>query len=65
MARVGDNFLTEQDKASLELVPRRDKNVWGERPAVLNVDNYRSVAGEVGFSGSHTPARAGLIRAAG
>jgi len=46
MARVWDDFLTEQDKASLEIVPRRDKKIWGERPAVLNIDNYRSVAGD-------------------
>ena len=44
--RVWDEFLTEQDKASLGIVPRRDKKIWGQRPAVLNIDNYRSVAGD-------------------
>jgi maleamate amidohydrolase len=45
--RVWDKFLTEQDRAHLEIRPPRPvKKVWGNRPAVLNIDNYRSVAGD-------------------
>jgi maleamate amidohydrolase len=43
--RVWEKFLTEQDKAHLGIRGRGKKQIWGSRPAVLNIDNYRSVAG--------------------
>lgn len=46
MARVWEDFLTEQDKAHLGIRERRAKKIWGMKPAVLNIDNYRSVAGD-------------------
>lgn len=45
MERVWDKFLTEQDKASMVARPKK----WigfGQRAAVLSVDNYRKVIGD-------------------
>ena len=45
--RVWDKFLTEQDKAHLSIrAPRPTKSIFGSKPAILNIDNYRSVAGD-------------------
>jgi maleamate amidohydrolase len=45
MARVWDRFLTEQDKAHLSA--RGDRRVgFGTRPAILNVDLFRSAFGD-------------------
>ena len=57
MARVWEDFLTEQDKAHLGIRERRPKKIWGMKPAVLNIDNYRSVAGD---DGADLPERAGI-----
>lgn len=44
---VWDSFLTEQDKAHLAILgTRRRREPFGVRPAVLNIDNYRWVAGD-------------------
>lgn len=45
MARVWDSFLTEQDKASLDIRPRR---AWGfgNSPALVLIDLYRWVFGD-------------------
>jgi len=45
--RVWEDFLTEQDKAHLEILgPKKRKVAFGNKPAILNIDNYRSVAGD-------------------
>jgi nicotinamidase-related amidase len=45
--RVWEKFLTERDKAHLRIRESRPKRtVFGSKPAVLNIDNYRSVAGD-------------------
>jgi nicotinamidase-related amidase len=45
--RVWDKFLTERDKAHLTIrEPRAKRTIFGSKPAVLNIDNYRSVAGD-------------------
>jgi nicotinamidase-related amidase len=44
--RVWDKYLSERDKAHLAIRGTRAKKIWGTRPAVLNIDNYRSVAGD-------------------
>ncbi|MCW2881528.1 MAG: hypothetical protein JWQ95_5628 [Sphaerisporangium sp.] len=44
--RVWDRFLTEQDKAHLAMSLRKTDNGFGERPAVLSVDNYRKAVGD-------------------
>ena len=44
--RVWDSFLSEQDKAHLEILGSRRRKGFGTKPAVLNIDNYRSVAGD-------------------
>jgi nicotinamidase-related amidase len=44
--RVWDDFLTEQDKAHLEILGPRKRKGFGSKPAILNIDNYRSVAGD-------------------
>ena len=44
--RVWDDFLTEQDKAHLEILGPRKRKGFGNKPAILNIDNYRSVAGD-------------------
>ena len=47
MKRVWDDFLTEQDRAHLELLgPKKRREAFGTSPAILNIDNYRSVAGD-------------------
>jgi maleamate amidohydrolase len=43
--RVWDRFLTEQDKAQLEMVKRTPVG-FGTRPALLLIDNYRGVLGD-------------------
>jgi maleamate amidohydrolase len=46
-SRVWDDFLTEQDKAHLEILgPKKRRDAFGGKPAVLNIDNYRSVSGD-------------------
>lgn len=44
--RVWDQYLTERDKQQLEVVGPRARVGWGEKPAVLLVDNYRGVLGQ-------------------
>jgi nicotinamidase-related amidase len=44
-ARVWDPFLTEQDKAHIAKRPRTGKG-FGQRPALLLIDLYRSVYGD-------------------
>lgn len=44
--RIWDRYLTDQDRAHIELHPARRKGA-GERPALLLVDLYRSVFGDV------------------
>jgi maleamate amidohydrolase len=44
--RVWDDFLTEQDKAHLEILGPKKGRGFGSKPAILNIDNYRSVAGD-------------------
>jgi maleamate amidohydrolase len=44
--RVWDKYLSERDKQHLATRGTRTKQIWGSRPAVLNIDNYRSVAGD-------------------
>ncbi len=45
--RVWDKYLSEQDKAHLSIrEPRPAKKIFGNKPAILNIDNYRSVAGD-------------------
>jgi maleamate amidohydrolase len=44
--RVWDDFLTEQDKAHLEILGPKKGRGFGNKPAILNIDNYRSVAGD-------------------
>ena len=46
MARVWEDFLTEQDEDHLGIREHSAKKIWGMKPAVLNIDNYRSVAGD-------------------
>ena len=43
--RVWDRFLTEQDKAHLGIV-KRTRVGFGQRPALLLIDNYRGVLGD-------------------
>src|SRR5436309_1419326 len=43
--RVWDRFLTEQDKAHVAASVRRPVG-FGEKPAILMVDNYRWVIGD-------------------
>jgi maleamate amidohydrolase len=43
--RVWDRFLTEQDKAQLQIVKRKPVG-FGTRPALLLIDNYRGVLGD-------------------
>jgi nicotinamidase-related amidase len=45
--RVWEKFLTEQDKAHVAIRgPRTKRKIFGSKPAILNIDNYRSVAGD-------------------
>jgi len=44
--RVWDKFLTEQDKAHLEIVGEKRKREFGSRPALLLIDLYRWVFGD-------------------
>jgi nicotinamidase-related amidase len=44
--RVWDDYLTEQDKAHLEIIGPKKRKGFGSKPAVLNIDNYRSVSGD-------------------
>jgi nicotinamidase-related amidase len=46
MARVWDKYLSEQDKAHLGIRESRTPKGFGEKPAILCIDNYRSVAGD-------------------
>lgn len=45
MARVWDQYLTDQDKAHVAAMPKTPVG-FGERPAVLMIDNYRQVIGD-------------------
>lgn len=45
--RVWDKYLTDQDRAHLAtLGPKKRREAFGSKPAILNIDNYRSVAGD-------------------
>lgn len=44
--RIWDRFLTEQDKAHLKLFPEAQKYGFGDRAAVLSIDNYRRAVGD-------------------
>jgi len=44
--RIWDRFLTEQDKAHLDIFPPPPVYGFGERAAVISVDNYRRVVGD-------------------
>jgi nicotinamidase-related amidase len=44
--RVWERFLTEQDKAHLAASPAKGRYGFGQRPAVLSVDNYRKAIGD-------------------
>lgn len=44
--RVWDAFLTEQDKAHLAAASPKGRYGFGNRPAVLSVDNYRKAVGD-------------------
>jgi nicotinamidase-related amidase len=44
--RVWDPFLTEQDKAHLAASAPKGRYGFGERAAVLSVDNYRKAVGD-------------------
>lgn len=46
--RVWDDFLSERDKAHLAIVGEGKRVGFGERPAVLMVDNYEGVFSEPG-----------------
>jgi maleamate amidohydrolase len=48
MTRVWDPFLTERDKAHIEIAKKRKPVGWGNRPAVLMIDNYQGVFSEPG-----------------
>jgi maleamate amidohydrolase len=44
--RMWDRFLTEMDKAHLATTPVKPRFGFGNRPAVLSIDNYRGVLGD-------------------
>jgi nicotinamidase-related amidase len=44
--RAWERFLTEQDKAHLAASPAKGRYGFGQRPAVLSVDNYRKAIGD-------------------
>ena len=44
--RVWDPFLTEQDKAHLAASAPKGRYGFGDRAAVLSVDNYRKAVGD-------------------
>jgi nicotinamidase-related amidase len=44
--RVWDRFLSEQDKAQLEVVGEKKKREYGSKPALLLIDLYRWVFGD-------------------
>lgn len=44
--RIWDRFLTERDKAHLAIFPPAPQYGFGERAAVLSIDNYRRVVGD-------------------
>lgn len=48
MARVWEQFLTEQDRAALAAAPKAPKNLLAkaERVGLLLIDNYRAVYGD-------------------
>lgn len=45
-ARIWDAFLTDQDKAHLAASPTKGAYGFGQRAAVLSVDNYRKAIGD-------------------
>lgn len=57
--RVWDAFLSPADRAALAGAPQAGRFGFGERPAVLSVDNYR-----VGFAGGAVERLAELLAAA-
>ena len=72
MARIWDRYLTEQDKAHVAASGDRPSFGFGEKPAVLTVDNYRWVVGDEpeplagadqDLAGGHGPRRMGSARA--
>jgi maleamate amidohydrolase len=44
--RVWDRFLTEQDRAHLAVAGGRPRQGFGDRAAVISVDNYRNAVGD-------------------
>jgi maleamate amidohydrolase len=46
MARIWEAFLTERDKAHLAIVGERPRIGFGQRPALVLIDNYRGVLGD-------------------
>lgn len=44
--RVWDAFLTDQDKAHLEIAGEKGRYGFGRRSAILSVDNYRKAVGD-------------------
>jgi nicotinamidase-related amidase len=48
VARIWDDFLTDQDKAHLEAAEPRPRVGFGTTPAVLMIDNYAGVFSEPG-----------------
>jgi maleamate amidohydrolase len=46
MERVWDQFLSEQDKAHLAASRRKRRYGYGDRAAVISIDNYRGVVGD-------------------
>lgn len=49
MSRVWDQFLTSNDKEHIKATPGPRSIGFGLNPALLRVDNYRSVVGNSYF----------------
>lgn len=48
MTRVWDAFLSERDKAHVQIANKRRPVGWGSKPALLMIDNYQGVFSEPG-----------------
>ncbi len=48
MTRVWDSFLTERDKQHVAIANKRKPVGWGQKPALLMIDNYQGVFSERG-----------------
>lgn len=46
MTRIWDQFLTEQDKAHIASSRQKTRYGYGNRAAVISIDNYRAVVGD-------------------